>query len=197
MHLRGLKYVHRLISWKLERLIVRTWQNLIRDMEQSIRSLTEQVRTLSTQVATSNARAGTPSRTKAPEATPIGDYQARQQVAPPPPQNTSSSFMSPYSQPPSASWVSAPMNVQQPLGPPPSHHPNNLPQTAPPPPPPQPARTEDWDDTFLTTLGLHDQQKLRELLHRTPPDVVMPQGQPSPLSQTVILALIHRVRTHF
>lgn len=165
-------------------------------MEQSIRSLTEQVQTLSAQVAASNARAATPARTKAPEAAPIGDYQPRQQVAPPPPQNTSSSFMSPYSQPPSANWVNAPMNVQQPLGPPPSHHQSTLQQAQAPPPPPQPARTEDWDDTFLTTLGLHDQQKLRELLNRCPPDVVMPtSGQPSPLSQTVILALIHRVRT--
>ncbi|KAG8993259.1 hypothetical protein FRB90_000740 [Tulasnella sp. 427] len=193
MHAEILSLKKEVVTWQSDAL--KGTENLIRDMEQSIRSLTEQVRTLSTQVAASNARAnaGTPSRTKAPETAPIGEYQARQQVAPPPPQNTTSSFMSPYSQPPSAGWVNAPMNVQQPLGPPPSHHPNNIQQTAPPQPPPQPARTEDWDDTFLSTLGLHDQQKLRELLHRCPPDVVMPTGQPSPLSQTVILALIHRL----
>ncbi|KIO26110.1 hypothetical protein M407DRAFT_243825 [Tulasnella calospora MUT 4182] len=192
IHAEILSLKKEIVTWQSDAL--KGTENLIRDMEQSIRSLSEQVRTLSTQVATSNARAGTPSRTKAPEATPIGDYQARQQVAPPPPQNTSSSFMSPYSQPPSAGWINSQMNVQQPLGPPPSHHPNNIQQAAPPLPQPQPARTEDWDDTFLTTLGLHDQQKLRELLQRCPPDVVMPTGgQPSPLSQTVILALIHRL----
>ncbi|KAG8981882.1 hypothetical protein FRC05_000024 [Tulasnella sp. 425] len=191
IHAEILSLKKEVVTWQSDAL--KGTENLIRNMEQSIRSLTEQVQTLSAQVAASNARAATPARTKAPEAAPIGDYQPRQQVAPPP-QNTSSSFMSPYSQPPSANWVNAPMNVQQPLGPPPPHHQSTLQQAQAPPPPPQPARTEDWDDTFLTTLGLHDQQKLRELLNRCPPDVVMPtSGQPSPLSQTVILALIHRL----
>lgn len=59
----------------------------------------------------------------------------------------------------------------------------------------QPQRNEDWDDTFLGVLGTQDQQKLRDLLARCNPEVIMPSagnGQ-SPLSQAVVLTLIHRV----
>jgi len=75
--------------------------------------------------------------------------------------------------------------------------------TAPPPLPPQqqqqimrttpPAQTEEWDDAYLAVLGNQDIRQLRELLARSNPDVVMPLNGPSPLSQAVVLTLVHRL----
>jgi hypothetical protein len=56
-----------------------------------------------------------------------------------------------------------------------------------------PAKQEEWDDTYLAVLGTHDPHQMRELLARSNPDVVMPLNSPGPLSQAVILALLHRV----
>lgn len=75
--------------------------------------------------------------------------------------------------------------------------------TAPPPIPPQqtfsrgtppgPGQQEEWDDAYLAVLGTQDVRQLRELLARSNPEVVMPLNGPSPLSQAVILTLVHRV----
>lgn len=56
-----------------------------------------------------------------------------------------------------------------------------------------PAQTEEWDDTYLAVLGTQDIRQLRELLAQSNPDVVMPSNGPSPLSQAVVLTLVHRV----
>ena len=71
---------------------------------------------------------------------------------------------------------------------------------APPPPPPlpssqrtPPAQVEEWDDTYLAVLGTQDSKQLRELLARSNPEIVMPLNGPGPLSQAVILTLLHRV----
>jgi len=70
---------------------------------------------------------------------------------------------------------------------------------APPPPPPpaasqrSPAQSEEWDDTYLAVLGTQDPKQLRELLARSNPDIVMPLNNPGPLSQAVILTLLHRL----
>ncbi|KAG8905132.1 hypothetical protein FRB99_000644 [Tulasnella sp. 403] len=167
------------VTWQSEAL--KTTESLVREMEQSIRSLSEQVRTLSAQVARNTAN--TPRTAMSESGNVSQEYSHHRSTnAPPPPSNNG--FM-PYGQQPGG-WINAPATqpIQQPLGPPPI-------LAAPPQAAIQP-RTEEWDDTFLTTLGYHDQKKLRELLARCPPEVVMPSGQPSPLSQTVILALIHR-----
>lgn len=139
-----------------------------------------------------NVRSSTP-RT---EATAV-EYpqQHRHQVPQAPSSTAPSAFLPPYSQPQPNSWVSPAMSqgIQGPLGPPPAPLlPSNVapPSQAPPPS----ARVDEWDSTFLNTLGQNDHKQLRDLLTRTPPDVVLPVGQTSPLSQTVILALIHRVR---
>src|SRR5262245_18961518 len=71
--------------------------------------------------------------------------------------------------------------------------------TAPAQPPPiaqrsPPAQTEEWDDTYLGVLGTQDFRQLRELLARSSPEVVMPSNGPGPLSQAVVLTLLHRVR---
>ena len=56
-----------------------------------------------------------------------------------------------------------------------------------------PSQTEEWDDTYLATLGSQDIRQLRELLARSNPEVVMPLNGNSPLSQAVVLTLVHRV----
>lgn len=73
--------------------------------------------------------------------------------------------------------------------------------TAPPPIPPQqmmhsspPLQSEEWDDTYLAVLGMQDTRQLRELLARSNPEVVMPLNGNGPLSQAVVLTLVHRVR---
>jgi len=72
---------------------------------------------------------------------------------------------------------------------------------APPPPPPPlasrrspPVQSEEWDDTYLAVLGTQDSKQLRELLARSNPEIVMPLNGPGPLSQAVVLTLLHRVR---
>ena len=162
-------------------------------MEQSIRSLAEQVKILSAQVASSAADAT--HRAKVQQATPDYTQQLRQPAAAPAPVNPSA-FLQPYNS--SSGWVNSaqPQPIQS------SQPPFNLPPLQPTsissgqPVVPQ-NRPEDWDETFLSTLGMHDQKKLRDLLVRASPDAVIPADKPSPLSQTVILALIHRVSRSF
>ena len=60
--------------------------------------------------------------------------------------------------------------------------------------PPSSGQPEEWDDTYLAVLGSQDTRQLRELLARSNPDIVMPLNAPSPLSQAVMLTLVHRVR---
>jgi hypothetical protein len=61
-----------------------------------------------------------------------------------------------------------------------------------PPAIPQPP-AEQWDDTYLHVLGTQDRGQLRDLLARSNPEVVMPANGQGPLSQAVILTLLHRV----
>jgi hypothetical protein len=66
------------------------------------------------------------------------------------------------------------------------------------PPPVQshtpPVQTEEWDDSYLSVLATQDLRQLRELLARSNPEVTMPLNSAPPLSQAVILTLVHRVR---
>lgn len=74
---------------------------------------------------------------------------------------------------------------------------------APPPPPPlpqaqvsqrsPPTQFEEWDDNYLSVLSTQDPKQLRELLSRSNPEIVMPLSGSGPLSQAVILTLLHRV----
>ena len=56
-----------------------------------------------------------------------------------------------------------------------------------------PAQMEEWDDSYLAVLGTQDLGQLRGLLTRSDPEVVMPLNATPPLSQAVILTLIHRL----
>jgi len=120
--------------------------------------------------------------------------------------------MSSFNQQQSFRHAGPPTNVPQMYGPPPqpptqqstmqgAWFPPSIPapqasHPALPPPtqqtPPAPAE-ETWDDSYLNVLATQDTRQLRELLARSNPEVVMPlKGQP-PLSQAVILTLVHRL----
>jgi len=152
------------------------------------------VKSLSAQVSQVNARSSTP-RTETTPSEYLQQQHHRQAVVSA--ASTTSSFMPTYPQPQNNGWNNPSIpSIQQPLGPPPpmiSSIVNVPPAAQAPAPAPAPVRVEDWDSTFLNTLGQNDQKQIRDLLARSPPDVVLPVGQTSPLSQTVILALIHRL----
>jgi len=174
-------------------------KSLIRDLEHTVRSLSDQVKFLNL-----NASSGvTPLHHQLQgHNSPGPSTQAamnpphlRQQNLPPVNQSTSNypqSFQQ-QSQPP---VMHGPWFGSAGIAAPQASHP-----AAPPPPPPPPlaqrtppTKTEDWDETYLAVLGTQDARQLRELLSRSNPEIVMPLNAPGPLSQAVILTLLHRVR---
>lgn len=169
-------------------------------MDQSIRALSEQLKFMSMNIPTlshpmppsvtsrSSPSAGSSSFVP-PGQSPMSQSHHRQNLPPMGP-----NFQQSYQQqaPPSSlhnQWYGPSL--------PPSHAPQpssvqQLPQqnVVQQPPPP---KTEDWDDTYLAVLGTQDLKQLRELLARSSPDVIMPNNGAGPLSQAVILTLVHRV----
>ncbi|KIK98818.1 hypothetical protein PAXRUDRAFT_823420 [Paxillus rubicundulus Ve08.2h10] len=181
------------MTWQTE--AARSQESLIRDLEHSVRVLSDQVKFL-TMNATNPHRipsGGSP----APSMTSMVPQPLhRQQNLPPLTQSTyatQSHGNYPQQTQPSAihgSWYATP-NIAAPQ----ASHP-----IAPPPPPlpsssqrSPPAPSEEWDDTYLAVLGMQDPKQLRELLARSNPEVVMPLNGPGPLSQAVILTLLHRL----
>jgi hypothetical protein len=165
---------------------------MIRELEQSVRALSEQIKFLSIN-----------------SVTPLQQPLVRNSPGP----VAGGSSMVPFSQQQSFRHVGPPVNVPQMYGPPPQPHsqqpgmqgpwfPSGIPApqashpTLPPPTqqtPPAPSE-EMWDDTYLAVLGTQDLRQLRELLARSNPEIIMPLKGQSPLSQAVILTLVHRVR---
>jgi hypothetical protein len=165
---------------------------MIRELEQSVRTLSDQIKFL-------NINTGTPLQ--------------QPQVRNSPGTVASTNTMVPFNQQQPFRHAGPPVNVPQMYGPPPQQQPPQqlalqgswfpsgipAPQASHPalPPPTQqtpPAPSEEpWDDTYLSVLGMQDLRQLRELLGRSNPEVVMPLKGQSPLSQAVILTLVHRV----
>ena len=56
-----------------------------------------------------------------------------------------------------------------------------------------PGSTDNWDVSFRAILGNQNPRELREALARANPDIILPWQGASPLSQIVILGLLHRV----
>ena len=160
---------------------------MIRELEQSVRALSEQIKFLSINTGP-----------------PLQQPQVRGSPGP----NTGSTMVS-FGQQQAFRHPAPPVNVPQMYGPPPQQPPQAAmgtwfpsgipaPQASHPalPPPTQqtpPAPTEEWDDTYLAVLGTQDTRQLRELLARSNPEVIMPLKGSPPLSQAVILTLVHRV----
>ncbi|KAF9228666.1 hypothetical protein BS17DRAFT_772338 [Gyrodon lividus] len=182
------------MTWQTE--AARSQESLIRDLEHSVRVLSDQVKFLTMNATNPHHRMPSGS-SPVPGITSVGPQPLhRQQNIPP---STQSSYTTqPHSsypqqtQPPPihGSWYASP-NIAAPQA---SH-----PIAPPPPPPPSssqrspPAQSEEWDDTYLAVLGTQDPKQLRELLARSNPEIVMPLNGPGPLSQAVILTLLHRL----
>jgi hypothetical protein len=170
-------------------------QALIRELEHTVRALSDQVKYLSINapppVLPMHHHVGTRS-------SPSSNVQLPQQNInhplrqPPVPQgsNYSQSYQQQQSaQPMPGPWfpttIAAPQ-ASHPAAPPPATAPNRS-QRSP------PLIQEEWDDTYLAVLGTQDPRQLRDLLARSNSEVVMPLNGPGPLSQAVILTLLHRV----
>ena len=189
-----------ILSWQTESS--RTQDNVIRDLEQNVKILSEQVKYLSLNNPTSN--------------TPSHLLSSRGSPAPPAPTNQQQSGLVnqyrhqaqlPTQLPQQSGYPQQHGGYQQPLPPPPVlHNPQawfstNIaaPQASHPaaPPPVQshtsPAPTEEWDESYLAVLGTQDLRQLRDLLARSNPEVIMPLDTKPPLSQAVILTLVHRL----
>ncbi|KAI0361950.1 hypothetical protein OH77DRAFT_6284 [Trametes cingulata] len=198
------------LTWQSEAL--RGQESVIRELEQSVRVLSEQVKFLSMNVPSSNFGHPMPNRGSpgpASSASMLPPPQLSQLLRQPnlaPPMNQSTGYQPHAFQQP-------PPQQQQQQGPPmhgPWFGPNiAAPQashpTAPPPLPQQPpmaratppasGQPEEWDDAYLAVLSSQDTRQLRELLARSNPEIVMPLNGPSPLSQAVMLTLVHRLST--
>ncbi|TFY75795.1 hypothetical protein EWM64_g8217 [Hericium alpestre] len=196
MHAEMLNIKKEVIAWQSEAL--RGQEDLIRDLEQSIRSLSDQVKYMN--VKSVNPLG--PRRSPVPPSggpVPMVPFDPQQHlrqgnmVPGLPPSNTYGSFLSQHVQqvPPSQSgthgaWFPSSMPAPQashPVLPPPAPTHQSSPMQS----------EEPWDDIYLAVLGTQDPRQLRELLARSNPEVVMPLTGSSPLSQAVILTLVHRL----
>lgn len=174
---------------------------MIRDMDSAIRSLSEQIKFMTMNMPSMNHPSSMPAARNSPSSSnsnyanqsPMGQshhrsnnlppmssnqsYQPSFQQAPPPPSNLHNQWYGPnLPGPPHGSAQQVVQQMAQPV-------------TQPPAP-----KTEEWDDTYLAVLSTQDLKQLRELLARSNPEIIMPSnGQPGPLSQAVILTLVHRV----
>lgn len=182
-------------------------QALIRDLEHSVRVLSDQVKFLTMNAppsvpgphvqqlqhsnspgASGQLHQGSPMTQSHLRQAPVTQGPANYGQGHPPYQQQQQSPPSSMQGPWYSTSIAAPQ-ASHPLAPPP-----------PPPPPPQTQRSppaqsqhEEWDDTYLAVLGTQDPRQLRELLSRSNPEVVMPLNGTGPLSQAVVLTLLHRV----
>ncbi|PIL23859.1 hypothetical protein GSI_13610 [Ganoderma sinense ZZ0214-1] len=194
-----------ILAWQNE--TVRGQESAIRDLEQSVRLLSDQVKYLMNAPASNFGHMQNRSSPGPSGAGMVPSNQLsqllRQPNMGPMPQPTGyqphASFQQPPPPPPQPQVMHGPWfgpNIAAPQ----ASHP-----TAPPPLPPQqalqrgtppaPGQQEEWDDAYLAVLGTQDIRQLRELLARSNPEVVMPLNGPSPLSQAVMLTLVHRLST--
>ncbi|KAI0079997.1 hypothetical protein K474DRAFT_440600 [Panus rudis PR-1116 ss-1] len=185
-----------LLSWQSE--TVRSQELAIRELEQSVRLLSDQVKYLTLNTPSAGPSNINLHNRSSPAPSTSGSYSQllrQPQVAPVSNQPAPGAY-GPYqpqqqSQPPMhGPWFSSGIAAPQ------ASHP-----TAPPPVPAQsairtpPPQNEEWDDMYLAVLGSQDSMQLRELLARSDPNVVMPLNGTSPLSQAVVLTLVHRLST--
>ena len=185
-------------------------QSTIRDLEQSVRLLSEQVKYLMNPPASNfghmqNRNSPGPSSAGIVQSNQLPQLLRQQPNMGPMPQATGyqphASFQQPPPQPQQpqmlhgpAPWfapnIAAPQ-ASHPTAPPPIPQQQALPRAT----PPTSGQSEDWDDAYLAVLGSQDARQLRELLARSSPDIVLPLNGPGPLSQAVVLTLVHRVST--
>ncbi|KAI6043065.1 hypothetical protein EDC04DRAFT_2866440 [Pisolithus marmoratus] len=190
------------MTWQTE--AARSQEALIRELEHSVRVLSDQVKFLTmnaSNLSTTHHRVvggGSPVPSVASMSSIAAQPLHRQQLpTTQPPAYTTQATTTGYSQATQPASIHGPWYSSPTIAAPQASHP-----IAPPPPPPAPAsqrsppthpRPEEWDDTYLSVLATQDAKQLRELLARSNPEVVMPLNVPGPLSQAVILTLLHRL----
>ncbi|KAF8522117.1 hypothetical protein BU17DRAFT_87217 [Hysterangium stoloniferum] len=185
-----------IISWQSEAL--HGQETLIREMEHSIRSLTEQVKMLNLNMPVNPPPQHTHHQGRVPASPPSGSgthghgtlpshlRQPNYPINPPIPQAYGTQ----------ASYGPPPASQGQPY-----YTPTSLPGQ---PTPPSTAQVpnvtpggsktnEEWEEIFMSILGSQDLRQLRDLLSRSKAEVVLPAGGKGPLSQAVVLTLVHRL----
>ncbi|KAH9951294.1 hypothetical protein B0H21DRAFT_888254 [Amylocystis lapponica] len=210
IHTEILNLKKEVITWQSEAL--RGQESSIRELEQSVRLLSEQIKFMTLNApamshpAQNRGSPGPSSSSGSQLQQGTLSHLLRQTNLPPAPQPTSYQSHMSFPQQPQQQQQQQPQQ-QAPAMHGPWFGPNIVaPQashpTAPPPLPSQPqqmmrttppAQSEEWDDAYLAVLGNQDLRQLRELLARSNPDVVMPLNGASPLSQAVVLTLVHRL----
>ncbi|TBU32354.1 hypothetical protein BD311DRAFT_654740 [Dichomitus squalens] len=200
-----------ILSWQNETL--RGQESTIRDLEQSVRLLSDQVKFLLNPPPNfshlQNRSSPGPSSAGIVPPNQLPQLLRQQPNMVPMPQSSGYQPHASFQQPPPQPQQQQQQQQQIMHGPGPWFAPNIVaPQashpTAPPPlpqqqqalpraTPPAPGQPEEWDDAYLAVLGTQDVRQLRELLARSNPEVVMPLNGPSPLSQAVMLTLVHRL----
>ncbi|KIK24967.1 hypothetical protein PISMIDRAFT_97707 [Pisolithus microcarpus 441] len=189
------------MTWQTE--AARSQEALIRELEHSVRVLSDQVKFLTmnaSNLSTVHHRVvggGSPVPSVASMTSIAAQPLHRQQLP-----ATQSAAYSTQAAAPSYSQATQAASIHGPwysptLAAPQASHP-----IAPPPPPPAPAsqrsppthpQPEEWDDKYLSVLSTQDPKQLRELLAQSNPEVIMPLKGPGPLSQAVVLTLLHRL----
>ncbi|KAF8163142.1 hypothetical protein B0H34DRAFT_764448 [Crassisporium funariophilum] len=189
-------------TWHNEAM--RTQEATIRDLEHTVRALADQVKFLSINSQPSHHHLQTqqpqnsPGGPSAPLQSNINTSHLRQAV-PPVPQPPVPSYAQnhppfqppPQQQPPiHQQWYSG-------IAAPQASHPATIPQAPAPQPQPEPrtppVKADQWDEIYLGVLHAQDPTKLRDLLSRTNPEVVLPLNGTPLVSQAVILTLVHRL----
>lgn len=190
-----------IVTWQTESN--RAQDNVIRDLEQTVKMLSDQVKYLSM----NNSVPNTPSHLLSARGSPTPPAQTNQQQSSMGVNQYRHQAQLPAQLVQQSGYPQQHGGYQQTLPPPPVLHPPQswfnaniaAPQASHPaaPPPVQshtpPGPTEEWDESYLAVLGTQDLRQLRELLARSNPEVVMPLNSTSPLSQAVILTLVHRL----
>ncbi|KAL5511726.1 hypothetical protein ACEPAH_4944 [Sanghuangporus vaninii] len=187
------------LNWQSEAF--QTQQSMIRDMDQAIRSLSEQIKFMTMNMPSMSHPSSIPSHSSpsgsgtsylpagqspmgqshhrsgnVPSMAPTSTYQPSFQQGPPPASGVQHQWYGPNLPGQSHGQQQVVQQLQA------------QPVAAPPAP-----KTDEWDDTFLAVLSTQDLKQLRELLARSNPEIIMPSNGPGPLSQAVILTLLHRL----
>lgn len=198
-----------LSGWQNEAF--RNQEKIIRNLEHNVQTLADQVKFLSHSAnlpmpGPSNAAPLLHLQTQANSSPHSNNHSQLRQVNQPPPTIPVSASYPPAS---SGNYQAPAQNHpahQQWYGPaqiiaaPQASHPVTVPQAGPTSATSEnmkertpPVKPEQWDDIYLSMLHSEDPLKLRELLSKTNPELVMPLNGTSLVSQAVILTLIHRL----
>ncbi|KAL0947371.1 hypothetical protein HGRIS_013487 [Hohenbuehelia grisea] len=193
-----------LTSWQTEAF--RGQEASIRELEHTVRSLSDQVKYLSMNASgsslhhlqSSQQAQNSPGPSIAHAQVPLNQPPLRQQNLPPgPPPQGNYGPHGGFPPPGQAQAVMHPTWYPTSIAAPQASHPATLPQPPAQQAPPQertpPIKPEQWDELYLGVLHTQDASKLRDLLNRTNPDVIMPLNGPALVSQAVILTLVHRL----